>query len=350
MRKGANVVTNHRIFVGTAGQAVWRSDDGKTFRLCCGEMFMEAEVRALAVDPANPRTIYAGTDAGLYRTDDAGDHWLRLAGPFDTGEGWQAGTVIWSVLISPSRLGTLFVGTCPGGLYRSQDGGDTWQKLQTLISPTCNYIRYSRVTCLAADTIESIEGVEGLEGIQRDVIWAGVEIDGLWCSRDQGETWERRDSGMSSPDIHALAILPATATRPRTLLATTNNDLNLSMDDGLTWQPQNVGAVFPHNYCRGLLYKVAPTAKLFVGNGNGPPGSTGSLQMSLDTGQHWQAANLPIAPNSTIWTFAAHPALPDVIYAACVLGYLYVSENSGATWQKCAHEFGEIRSLAVIPI
>src|SRR5258707_466822 len=120
------MATDFNLFVGTVGQAVWRSrDGGETFQRACAGMFMEAEVRALAVHPQHPDTLYAGTDAGLYRSTDGGDHWERLPAPFDSGAGWQAGTLIWSLLIHPQRPETIFVGTCPPALYRSRDGGAT---------------------------------------------------------------------------------------------------------------------------------------------------------------------------------------------------------------------------------
>ncbi len=327
-----------KIFVGTAGQAVWRSvDGGNTFRLACGEMFIEAEVRALAVHPDQSNVLYAGTDAGLYRSDNGGEQWARLDTPWDAGQGWQAGTLIWSLLVHPANPEHLYVGTCPGALYRSQDGGASWQKLNAPISPTCNYIRYTRVTCFCADPSNA------------NIVWAGVEIDGLWRSADGGETWERRDEGMSSPDIHSLTILPRTDTRPQTILASTNNDLNISVDAGKTWEPQNVASHFPHRYCRGITHKADDPQTLFVGNGSGPPGNTGSLHISRDGGNNWRQAELTPTPNSTIWTFATHPALPNTIAAACVLGYVYLSADGGATWRKLPHEFGEIRSLALTP-
>ena len=326
------------IFVGTAGQAVWRSDDsGASFRLNNGAMFMEAEVRALAVDYTKPGMLYAGTDAGLYRTDNAGGEWRRMELPFDTGEGWQAGTLIWSALIDPHNAATLFVGTCPGAVYRSQDAGVSWEKLNIPIPTTCDYIRYTRVTCLVADP--------RLPGH----VWAGVEIGGLWHSSDGGDTWTQRDEGMSSPDLHGLAILYASKDGPPVLLATTNNDLNRSIDSGATWQPLNIGATFPHGYCRGITQKTDDPQTLFVGNGSGPPGHDGSLHVSHDGGATWHTAALPAPPNSTVWTFATHPALPDTIVTACVLGYVYLSDDGGATWRKCPHEFGEIRSLALLP-
>jgi photosystem II stability/assembly factor-like uncharacterized protein len=322
------------IYAGTVGQGVWRStDDGETFQRHGAGMFMEAEVRALAVHPNDPETLYAGTDAGLYRTTNGGERWERLETPFDPGNGWPAGVVIWSALVHPQDPDLLFVGTCPSALYRSRNGGVTWEKLAAALTPECPPIVYSRVTCLLADPDD------------RATIWAGVEIDGVWRSRDTGETWERLSVGLSSTDIHGLAIVPGV---PRSLFATTNNDLNLSQDDGETWTPQQVKQSFPHGYCRGIVAKADDPRTLFLGNGNGPPGTTGSVQVSRDGGATWRQATLPQTPNSTIWTFGISPADAELVFAASINGYLYHSRDGATTWQKCAHEFGEVRSLAVV--
>src|SRR5471030_2586387 len=102
------------LYAGTNGQGVWRSlDNGETFQRSCAGMFMEAEVRALAVHPSLPWVLYAGTDAGLYRTGNGGEHWDRLNTPFDPGNGWPSGIAIWSLLIHPNNPGLIFAGTCP---------------------------------------------------------------------------------------------------------------------------------------------------------------------------------------------------------------------------------------------
>src|SRR5690348_8848507 len=98
------------LYAGTTGQGVWRSLDlGETFQRYCAGMFMEAEVRALAVHPSDPATLFAGTDAGLFRTVNGGERWTRLAAPFDPGNGWPAGIAIWSLLIHPRTPETIFV-------------------------------------------------------------------------------------------------------------------------------------------------------------------------------------------------------------------------------------------------
>lgn len=323
------------LFAGTVGQAVWRSrDGGETFQRACNGMFMEAEVRTLAVHPQSPKVLYAGTEAGLYRSLDGGEAWERLPTPFDAGEGWQAGTLIWSLLLHPREPETIFVGTCPPALYRSRDGGATWEKLAANMTPDCPPIRYSRVTCIVADPHRA------------STLWAGVEIDGVWRSTNGGDSWEKLDAGLSSQDIHGLIVLPSEPARQ--LFATTNNDLNRSDNEGETWTPKNVRALFPNAYCRGIVQKADDPSTLFLGNGNGPPGTTGSIQISRDGGETWQEATLPVLPNSTVWTFATHPADPDLIFAATVNGQLYRSTDAGVTWHKCAHEFGELRSLALV--
>ena len=58
---------------------------------------------------------------------------------------------------------------------------------------------------------------------------------------------------------------------------------------------------------------------------------------------------MPGRANSTVWTFAVHPAVPALVYAASVSGQVYRSTDGGTTWQKLPREFGEVRALAWTP-
>jgi photosystem II stability/assembly factor-like uncharacterized protein len=88
---------------------------------------------------------------------------------------------------------------------------------------------------------------------------------------------------------------------------------------------------------------------VLMGNGDGPPGSGGVVARSTDGGRSWKAAAMPGRANSTLWNFAVHPADPSLMYASSVSGEVYRSIDGGATWQKLAREFGEIRALAWAP-
>lgn len=316
------------LFVGTVGEGVWRSiDAGASWTRSSKGMFVECDVRALASDPRRPEVLYAGTNEGVYRTDNLGDDWKRLEGPL-------SGLVTWSLLVAPNQSDTLFAGTRPARLFRSTDAGGTWQETDARPAQECAGIIFNRVTTLRADPLEN------------NRLWAGVEIDGVWTSRDGGASWRRVGEGLSSADIHGLVIVPRDGRR--VMLATTNNDLNLSHDDGQTWQPQNVGEQFGHDYCRGLAQRPDQPEVLFLGNGDGPPGSIGAAWRSVDAGQTWHKLALPTTPNSTIWDFAFHPRFCDNVYAYSVSGEVYHSADGGERWSKLAREFGEIRSLACV--
>ena len=314
------------LFIGTVGEGVWRSTDGgATWDRSSKGMFVECDVRALAVHPRRPRVLYAGTNEGVYRTENAGDDWTRVEGPLTD-------LVTWSLLVVPHNPDTLLAGTRPPRLFRSTDAGRNWHEADARPAQECAGIVFNRVTTLRADPIE------------RERLWAGVEIDGVWTSRDGGASWGRIGQGLSSADIHGLAIVPREGRR--VLLATTNNDLNISHDDGDTWQPQHVGKKFGHAYCRGLAQRPDQPEVLFLGNGDGPPGSVGAAWRSLDGGQSWQKLTVPAVPNSTIWDFAFNPSMPDNVYAYSVSGEVYHSPDGGERWHKFPREFGEIRSLA----
>jgi photosystem II stability/assembly factor-like uncharacterized protein len=317
-----------RVYIGTIGEGVWRSlDSGQTFARAADGMFVECFVRALVVHPRDDRLLYIGTEQGLYRSTNGADDWQRVESPLN-------GQQIWSILIPPAQPETIFVGTCPSRIFRSPDAGRTWEECRTTMTQECPRIIHTRVTTLKADPDDP------------KVFWAGVEIDGIHRSTDGGATWQRYSgAGLVSQDIHDLAILHVSG--KRVMLAATNADLHRSTDDG-RWQPLEVKRSLPWSYCRSLALPLGQSSAVLLGNGNGPPGSAGVVGISRDAGAGWQAA-LPSHANSTIWNFAIHRADPKLIYASSVSGEVYRSSDGGGSWEKLAREFGEIRALAWTP-
>jgi photosystem II stability/assembly factor-like uncharacterized protein len=317
----------HRLYVGTIGEGLWRSlDGGATFKRTCDGMFVECHIRAIAVHPGNDNNLYLGTEQGLYRSDDGADNWRRVESPLN-------GLQIWSILLLPTAPEVILVGTCPSRIFRSPDGGRTWSEADVRIRPDCPRIIHTRVTSLCAHPTNPQK------------VWAGVEIDGVYRSRDGGQSWQAVGKGLSSQDIHALTFVPGS----NRLIATTNNDVNVSLDEGDTWQPLRLPQALSSPYFRGLAQHGGNPDILLLGNGDAPPGTTGFVSRSLDGGTTWQPAQMPGRSNSTMWNFAAHPDDPDLVYASSVSGQVYCSTEGGASWTKLAREFGEIRALAWTP-
>jgi photosystem II stability/assembly factor-like uncharacterized protein len=321
-------MASHCLYLGTIGEGLWRSvDGGETFVRAVDGMFVECHVRALVVHPHNERVLYLGNEHGLYRSDDGAGNWRRVDLPATSLQ-------IWSVLLAPGYPELIFVGACPSRLFRSEDEGRSWTEPAVRMQQGCPRIVHTRVTALCGHPGDA------------QTFWAGVEIDGLHRSRDGGRTWQSAGTGLSSQDIHALAYVPGS---PGKLIATTNNDVNVSLDDGTTWQPRQLAKKLPLPYFRGLTQHATMPEVLLLGNGDGPPGTTGLVARSRDGGSSWEPAQMPGRANSTLWNFAVHAADPDLAYAASVSGQVYRSTDGGASWRKLAREFGEIRALAWTP-
>ncbi len=337
---------DYTILIGTLGQDLNVSSDGGESWTHVGRLETtrktipdEGNVRALCVYPDNPRRVLAGVDGhqflpssqvGVFRSEDGGATWENLDAP-------TARLEIWSIAVDPADPGTIFVGTRPEG-FRSRDGGKSWSRLRMDVNMD-GPIGAPRTTRMVVDPRDS------------RTIWAGTEVAGVYKSQDGGDSWMKLPDLGANPfhgDIHDVAL----NTGSGTVYCTTPFGIAASRDEGESWDyhcfPKfNVGA--RASYCRGILIKADDPDVMFVGNGDTIPGVTGALQRTMDGGKSWEPVSLPVKPNSLIYWMGTHKERPNVIVAASILGYVYVSEDGGDSWQKLQKEFGEVRSVALLP-
>ena len=318
------------IHVGTVGQGVWRSvDGGGTWEMGRGGG-VESSVRSMVVFPDDPARLLAGADHALLTSEDNGESW-------EVVEGYAGGEQIWSLAIDPSDSDTIFAGGHPD-LRRSRDGGGSWEDLAVEIrrDPRAGV---PRTTSVVIDPLDPRR------------VYAGIEVDGVHKSLDGGDTWSRGNpigTEFFQEDVHHMgrAVGPDGAV----MYATSPFGVARSDDEGESWQQHEfpaLGERWPRAYSRGMLVKHDDPNTVLVAAGDWSPGETGVIQRSSDGGASWSACELSAAPNSMMYWLASHPSAPDVIAAATLHGYVYLSEDGGESWAKCAREFGEIRALAI---
>ncbi|MFI7298895.1 WD40/YVTN/BNR-like repeat-containing protein [Streptomyces sp. NPDC050121] len=327
------------ILVATAGQGVLRSsDDGATwYRVGLGQALeFDAVVRCLAVHPEQPNVVYAGADVGLVRSDDAGVTWHRVDSPLND-------RTIWSLAIDPNDADFMIAGTgapSRAAVFRTADGGAHWDRLPPQIPEFCAGVSKPRVLTATVDRYDPKN------------LWFGIEEGGLWRSRDRGDTWDRVDGtpatlpdGVTNSDIHCVLVLEGP---PKTVVCVVVNALFVSQDDGRTWTRTDTRKEWGIYYTR-LVKQIPGTNELLLGIGDATPGTLTRIFRSTDLAQTWQEASLDMPANSTVWAFGVHPADARVAFAGTKYGHLFRSTDAGRTWVKEWREFSEITDVAWTP-
>ena len=321
------------ILVGTVGQGIMRSADGgeNWGRIGIGAgLHSDAMVRTLLNTPTSPEIIFAGTDKGLVRSDDAGKTWHQVDSPMND-------YTVWALATDPSDPNLMFAGTgtpTPAALFRSSDTGKTWEKSSMEAAAECPNVGVPRVTGIAVDPTTHND------------VWVGLEVDGLRHSSDGGDTWETINGAIPNPDVHNVAVAGGP---PKTVVVVVNNDVYTSTDNGGNWDRLGIKEVFPYTYPRGILVQPGNSNNIFVTIGDSTPGRVGTVMRSQDTGKTWESLPLPVEPNSSMWVVNAQAAEPQVMFAGSRYGYMYRSEDSGDSWTKLWREFSEISSVLWVP-
>ena len=122
------MAANYSLCLGTVGWGLWHSPDaGESWTRHRAPFPLNSRIQALIAHPAEPHTVFAGGDTGLFASRNGGARWERL---IDNG----ALPTIWSLAIDPVDPRILFAGTRPAGLWRSRDAGQRWEKLAVEIA------------------------------------------------------------------------------------------------------------------------------------------------------------------------------------------------------------------------
>lgn len=313
---------------------LWRkATDGGDWQPLTQGLPEQAEIRAIAIHPNDAQVVYAGTHQGPYRSSDAGAHWERLDFP-------DPGMVVWSFLFHPQDPQTMYLGTAPGAIYRSVNGGDSWQRLTICESTGSVTMDFAmRVIRLAADPG------------QPDEIYAGLEVSGVIRSLDGGETWsdcsqdllrlaqlDHLKSRIGSDtdvegmmDSHAVVV---SAAQPETVILATRMGLFRSPDRGATWSDMEIGRFSPLTYGRDVQVSPQDPSVLYTALSPAARSEAGSLYRSADMGETWQRFDHDITARSTMMAIALHPRDANQVYCATRGAQVFGTQDGGATWQE----------------
>lgn len=318
-----------------------------------GESWVETWSRedgifSLMVDPHSPQILYAGTGGGVFKSTNEGKEWTAASYglPGDAG--------VETFAADPIRPEVLYAGTFGKGVYKTYDGGASWQVsgLKGMVSaiaipllpPFTLYCSTDTGVYTSTDEGASwayanvgipLIGISSAAAHPKDsgVLYIGTFGRGVFQSTDGGATWEEVNHGlpMISNSLHAdivsLAINPLD---PATLYCSPADPIGLykTTDGGASWVPANHG--LPPSYFAKLIFDPSSPDTLYAA-GNG-------LYKTCDGGDSWSLIGVGL-PSQSIYDLAIDPSNPQVLFAGVqslesLDGGVFKSADAGASWSR----------------
>jgi photosystem II stability/assembly factor-like uncharacterized protein len=319
-------------------------------------------VSSVAVDPVDPRVVYAAAAGVVYKSVDGGLTWKARVGP-------NFGLVA----VDPSHPSTVYAAGI--GIARSRDGGQTWRTVLAYSDLIANGIGTLTVSPAGAvfasgttRVLRSADGgrtwetvlndptdVTGFQSLQVDSadpdrIYAATQF-ALWRSVDGGATWTKAgnppNQGLVDFQIARLALAPSS---PATIYASLTNlgvtSIFRSDDGAATWL--RVGEI-PFLAERALLVDPGSASRLYAAG-------DGGIFISGHGGQSWARLQtglpMPVGRPLAFLSLAVAPSQPATLYAGSSGWGVARSASAGARWRigvETGLNAGEITMLKFHP-
>lgn len=320
------------IYIGAASGGLWKSTDGGSTWMDVGFELSSQTYGAIAIDPTNPEIVYAGAGEairffnliiyggdGLYKSTDGGASWTNITDGFGSRTHWSA------LKVSPTNSANLYAALASGnwlspaptneGVWRSTDGGFHWTR-----------------TLNVNDAFDVLPHPTNPDKVFAAVGGASAAA-GFYISTNGGETWEQSNTGLPSPftmDRLQMAMTPTDSSTIYALInasGTQTMQLYKSTNGGMSWF-QKVGYSDPQGWY-DLMVAVNPNDvdEVYIGNTELRRSTNGGTSFSYVGGSGFnQAMHLDFH----YMMFA--PSDPSVRYVGCD-GGVYRSTNGGVSWQ-----------------
>jgi photosystem II stability/assembly factor-like uncharacterized protein len=340
-RVAAVAATEHdgriTVFVGSASGGVWKSiNGGTTFRPMFDAQPVQS-IGAVAVDPSNPQIVWAGTGEswvrnsvsvgdGVYRSTDGGENW--------TNTGLKDSEHVAKILIDPRNgnhvlacaTGHLWNDSDAGGVFKTSDGGKTWNKVLAGANASTGCAMLS-ASAQEPDTIYA-----AMWDFRRQA-WtfrSGGPGSGLFKSTDGGDHWTELtpSSANGLPEKPygriALAVAPSKPQTVYAMIESAHSALYRSDDGGQRWTKLDASQnmVLRPFYFANLIVDPKNPDKVFKVDG--------PLLVSANGGRSFSTvANSAHGDFHDVWI---DPANPNVMFAGDD-GGLWRSLDGGTQWE-----------------
>ena len=296
------------------GPAVWKSTDlGKTWiHFSQGLAYAEGEQPIKAgwsLAPAENGVLYAGVEpAGLFRSDDGGRTWEHVAGLRDhpSRPDWQpggGGLILHSIVLHPSDQKKMWVAISTAGVFYTEDGGQTWEPRNKGVR--CDYLPEDQRYPEYGQCVHCVVMAAG----KPDRLYQQNHC-GMYRSDDGGRSWVSIEDGLPSSfgfpaaahprDPDTLYLLPLNGDIAGRYMPDAKAAVWRTRDAGATWQDLREGLP-QKNAFLGVLRQAMATDRL------DPAGvyfgtSSGAVFASADEGESWSCIALHLPTITSVET------------------------------------------------